>query len=465
MNRNKNPLQNFINKYKMSKMNSCNHHLKTICFTVLCFITVNVIAQNKESNKKATVITITDTLIKKEKAPLYIIDGKESATHTINDISPNDIEKIDVLKGASATKVYGKKGANGVVVITTKSFAKKEAPKNTDTTKKSVTVKVTAKSNHDQHDKNVKEEEMNIVIDGDHVMINGEEVTENDPRINGSGNKRIKIQKMITAPKKVQGFKLDKKNELQEESDEMEEDDLEEINTPMPPMNKAFLGVVTEATEKGAKVKDVNEESPAAKADIQVDDIITQVKDAKISGPEDLYEAIGKCSPDETISITLIRKGETKQIKAILAKNKNYNNQPQVQFFNFSNPKMNNGNRNQRRPGFNFEIPNMPELNGIMDRYVRKPKLGITIEDLEVGEGVKITSVTEGSPAEKAGLQKNDIITSVNDKKVKDVDGIKPIIGGNTNLEGSNFKFNVTRNGKNNVIEVKFPRKLKTADL
>ena len=48
-------------------------------------------------------------------------------------------------------------------------------------------------------------------------------------------------------------------------------------------------------------------------------------------------------------------------------------------------------------------------------------------------------------------------------KKVKDVDGIKPIIKGAT--EGTIFRFNITRNGKKNVIEVKIPKKLKTADL
>jgi len=304
---------------------------------------------------------------------------------------------------------------------------------------------------------------MNIVIDGDHVMINGEEVNENDPRINGSGNKRVKIQRMITAPKKVEGFKLDKNQKNNEDKEEGDEDDFEGFMTDMPPANQAFLGVITESTEKGAKVKDVNEGSPAAKAGIQVDDIITQVKEEKITGPEDLYATIGKCKPDEQVNINLIRNDKKMIVAATLAKNKNQG--PQVQFFNFGEPEMNNGRGNQRRPGFNFELPNMPELNGIMDRYVRKPKLGITIEDLEAGEGVKITSVTEGSPAEKAGLQKNDVITSLNDKKVKDVDGIKPIISGNNNVEGSTFKFNINRNGKATVIEVKFPKKLKTADL
>jgi serine protease Do len=455
-------------------MNPTIQRFNVISLLLLCFITVSAFAQNQENNKKdsikiitsphvikkTTVVKITDTLIKKEKAPLYIIDGKESGNNNINTISPNDIAKIDVLKGESATQLYGKKGANGVVLITTKSLAKQDG-KTIGDTAKSKTVKVTAKLGHD---KNNKEEEMNIVIDGDHVMINGEEVNENDPRINGSGNKRVKIQRMITAPKKVEGFKLDKNFKLNEDNEEGDEDDFEGLVTDMPPTNKAFLGVITESTEKGAKVKDVNEGSPAARAGIQVDDIITQVQEGKITGPEDLYATIGKYKPEEQVNINLIRNDKKMTVVATLAKNKNQV-PPQVQFFNFGEPEMNNGRGNQRRPGFNFELPNMPELNGIMDRYVRKPKLGITIEDLETGEGVKITSVTEGSPAEKAGLQKNDVITSVNDKKVKDVDGIKPIISGNNNVEGSTLKFNINRNGKANVIEVKFPKKLKTADL
>lgn len=65
--------------------------------------------------------------------PLYIIDGvfvnNESlssvdlggkATSPISDINPSDIESIEVLKDASATAIYGSRGANGVIIITTK---------------------------------------------------------------------------------------------------------------------------------------------------------------------------------------------------------------------------------------------------------------------------------------------------------------------------------------------------------
>lgn len=51
--------------------------------------------------------------------PLYIIDGVPTKTG-INEISPNDIESINILKDASSAAIYGARAANGVVIITTK---------------------------------------------------------------------------------------------------------------------------------------------------------------------------------------------------------------------------------------------------------------------------------------------------------------------------------------------------------
>ncbi len=54
-----------------------------------------------------------------DNTPLYIVDGFPA--NTISDIAPQDIESIDILKDASSTAIYGARGANGVVLITTKS--------------------------------------------------------------------------------------------------------------------------------------------------------------------------------------------------------------------------------------------------------------------------------------------------------------------------------------------------------
>ncbi len=50
--------------------------------------------------------------------PLYVIDG--FPTNNLNSINPSDIETLDILKDASATAIYGSRGSNGVVLITTK---------------------------------------------------------------------------------------------------------------------------------------------------------------------------------------------------------------------------------------------------------------------------------------------------------------------------------------------------------
>lgn len=56
--------------------------------------------------------------------PLYIVDG--IYMNTMNNINPNDIESIDVLKDASSAAIYGSRAANGVIIVTTKSGTRTE---------------------------------------------------------------------------------------------------------------------------------------------------------------------------------------------------------------------------------------------------------------------------------------------------------------------------------------------------
>ena len=66
-------------------------------------------------------------------APLYVIDGvplfvEAGNLNPLLNLSPNDIESIDVLKDASATAIYGSRGANGVIIVTTKDGRKESKP-------------------------------------------------------------------------------------------------------------------------------------------------------------------------------------------------------------------------------------------------------------------------------------------------------------------------------------------------
>jgi len=58
--------------------------------------------------------------------PLYVIDGVKASEKTLNELSPNDISSIDVLKGQTATTIWGEAGKNGVIIIATKKAAKQE---------------------------------------------------------------------------------------------------------------------------------------------------------------------------------------------------------------------------------------------------------------------------------------------------------------------------------------------------
>ena len=67
--------------------------------------------------------------IEKTDYPLIIVDGKEISNNMMNAINPDWIESISVLKDASATAIYGARGANGVILITLKTKEKYESQK------------------------------------------------------------------------------------------------------------------------------------------------------------------------------------------------------------------------------------------------------------------------------------------------------------------------------------------------
>ncbi len=75
----------------------------------------------KASNRPGAPYSITirgENTVNNSTQPLYVIDGLMGGD--LNTINPNDIQTIDILKDASSTAIYGARGANGVVIVTTK---------------------------------------------------------------------------------------------------------------------------------------------------------------------------------------------------------------------------------------------------------------------------------------------------------------------------------------------------------
>ncbi|WP_229726186.1 SusC/RagA family TonB-linked outer membrane protein [Rufibacter glacialis] len=84
---------------------------------------------------EAPVITIRgNRSISATNQPLYVVDGIPLAQGTgLNDFNPLDIESIEILKDASSTAIYGSRGANGVILVTTKKGREGKFTVNYDT--------------------------------------------------------------------------------------------------------------------------------------------------------------------------------------------------------------------------------------------------------------------------------------------------------------------------------------------
>jgi len=272
------------------------------------------------------------------------------------------------------------------------------------------------------HKNGDSKEKLTIVVDGDKITINGKPMSEFK-----DGSVKIVTDEMNDVfPRIARGFQSPR------------------AITGVRMGNRAMLGVSTEKDDKGARITEVNSESAAEKAGLKKGDIIIRVGDNKITNADELYEAVGKHKPEETVSVTYLRDGKESTVSATLKKGSNA--------FTMS------GDNN-----FNFTMPEMPEINGFAYAPRGRTRLGLEIKDEEDGKGVKVIDVDEETPAAKAGLKKDDVITSINGKDVKGVDEIREAVRGMK--EGDSFKIQYKREGRTMDTEVKFPRKLKTADL
>ncbi|MCX6208460.1 MAG: PDZ domain-containing protein [Bacteroidetes bacterium] len=299
----------------------------------------------------------------------------------------------------------------------------------------------------------VKHKKITVLVDGDKVTINGKPVEEmNDDEIEvlrGKADHLKLIAPYLRGSRGGQAFNFRTPMppmEMGEDLDIL----MDKGITDLPQTNKALLGVVTDKDEKGAKINNISKESAAEKAGLQKDDIITKVNDDKIENSEDLIKAIGKYSPDEKVKVTYLRDGKTKSTEATLQKN----NAKASRVFSFNGDDV------------PFEMaPFANDQNFDFKQFNRttKPKIGFKIQDIEEGNGVKILDVDAETPAAKAGLQKGDIIVDINGEVLKNVDELKEKLA--TAKEGDVLKIKYKRDGVTQSTEVKFPKKLKTADL
>lgn len=314
--------------------------------------------------------------------------------------------------------------------------------------------------------KGQKDAKINVEINGDKITINGkplsefkdDEITINKRNIiirDGNGNTRFRMN-----PEDFEGFSF---------------------NTDDNNESGAFLGVTTnvysdsddkEGAHKGAEVTNITKGSAAEKAGLKNGDIITKINDKKIYDPNSLSEVVTSFKPKEEVTVYFKRDGKEQSAKATLGERK----ESKSMAYSFSGPD---------GYGRSFSIPRVQSVPGIdmgdmspriwspgtgdnnykflLDGYPRQQKLGVKIQDTEEGKGVKVLDVDKESPAEKAGLKKDDIVTEIGGKKVSNTDEMRA--GLMENMQKSTYNIKATRNGSNMSFDIKNPKKLKTANL
>ncbi|WP_462254928.1 PDZ domain-containing protein [Ferruginibacter sp.] len=258
------------------------------------------------------------------------------------------------------------------------------------------------------------------------------------------------------------------------------------FNGPMKGMlsgqPRAFLGVTTgvendddanDTKPNTAVITNVTKGSAAEKAGLKNGDVITKINDKQVEGPESLSEVVGTFKPKDEVTVYYKRDGKENSSKAVLGETKSSSlaysfSGPKGDMRTFSMPRTPAMPRLQTIPNMeNFEWNGKGNVDGMDffggNSFPRQQKLGLKIQDVEESDGVKVLDTDKDSPAEKAGLKKDDIVTEIGGKKITNTDDAREQL--HENADKSSYNIKAKRNGKEMSFDIKIPKKLKTANL
>ena len=193
----------------------------------------------------------------------------------------------------------------------------------------------------------------------------------------------------------------------------------------------AYLGVSTEDVSKenmarygmrdvrGVGVTEVMKDSPAEKAGLRKDDVILRFDGESVTSVRKLTRLVSESSADQTVRLTISRGGAEQEVTATLSKR---------DFGGLLRGKINDDVWNGANKDFKIEMGNLGKLgDGNWVFAFGNRRIGVSTQNLstQLAEyfgvkdgGVLITSVTENSPAAKAGLKAGDVITAIDGENV-----------------------------------------------
>lgn len=191
--------------------------------------------------------------------------------------------------------------------------------------------------------------------------------------------------------------------------------------------DKPFLGVIIDTDEKiesGIRIMNIVEGSAAEAAGLTKEDILTGINNLKVNSLDDLVEALSQHEVGDEIEVKYKREGKSGSATATL-KSRADSNYDLAKSFNFKKPECCSGDE-----------PCEFHSNHVYKAFVQKqkPRLGVYVENLDdemiedlkikAGKGVLVTKVLDETTAKKMGLKVNDVILSINDQEITDVNAL-----------------------------------------
>ncbi len=210
---------------------------------------------------------------------------------------------------------------------------------------------------------------------------------------------------------------------------------------------RGFIGIVYEdlteelaeylkldKSQKGVVISEVIKGNPADLAGLKVYDVIIEFNGAPISSGRDLLRQVGKTPVGKSSQIKVLREGDTKtfELKPIERKDESIDESEAKE----KEPK-------KGKPELGLEVEDLDHYPGLRDK-------------LKVSEGVVITNVAKDSPAQKAGLEKGDVIVEINRQKISDLSDYRKVISGFQ--KGKSYLFRVKdrrRSGTSALVIIK----------
>jgi serine protease Do len=231
--------------------------------------------------------------------------------------------------------------------------------------------------------------------------------------------------------------------------------------------------------ERGVLVTYVAEDSPAAKAGLKVNDVITEFDGQRVEGTIALQRLVREVPSGRSVSVSIWRDGQAQSLTVEIASR--HAGHSADHGFAVVHPRI---------PDMDIEvgpIPPIPPMPAIefgpfgSFRMFGAPMLGIDAEDLSGqlggyfgapdGQGILVREVMPGTPAEKAGLKAGDVILRVDGKRVKNAEELRSALrdksskagegAGSEKVPAPTADITILRAGKETTVRVELQMPLR----